>query len=83
MPISGITVLTAPNSLEAVRDQLEREFKAEIPAIKDNYLTVVLETATSHEMKQKFEAIQRLSGVMSAWVAYHNVEDIPKLKGEQ
>ena len=76
MPISGIALAVAPQSLEYVQAQIETEFHGEIHTEVENYLVVVLETETTRQTKQKFEAISRLPGVVSAWVAYHNTEDL-------
>ena len=83
MPISGIGIRVASQYLEDVETELQTFLRAEVervpyacPVGGESYLVVVLETNTTGEMKQKFEAILQLPGVIHAWVAYHNIEDI-------
>ncbi len=78
MPISGIAISVDPRYLESVRVEVQTRYDGEaaaIPAEAENYLVVVLETKTTGEMKQKFEAISQLPGVINAWVAYHSIEE--------
>lgn len=76
MPISGVTVLAAPEKVASVRARLETELEAEIAEIVDNYLVVVLEAETDKAMKNKFESIFSMPGVVTAQMAYYDAETI-------
>ncbi|MFQ5651498.1 MAG: chaperone NapD [bacterium] len=76
MPISGVNVSTRRAELDAVRTEIENELGGEIANQVENYLVVVLETGSETAMKEKFDAILQMPGVVSATLAYYSVEDV-------
>jgi nitrate reductase NapAB chaperone NapD len=75
MPISGITVTVDSMLKRTIRDFITKQYGGEISAVVGDQLVVVLEAQTNAEMKDKFEAIAGLTGVICTQLAYYNEED--------
>ncbi len=67
-----------PPRLESVKQNIEQQIGAEIAEVVENFLVVVLETDDDRQMKERFDAIVNLPGVISANLAYYNTEDLAK-----
>jgi nitrate reductase NapAB chaperone NapD len=74
MPVSGITVVAESNQTERLKNLIESQYQGEISAVVQNHLVVVLEAPTNRAMKDKFEAIAGLDGVVSTRLAYYSEE---------
>lgn len=69
---------TDPARLQLVRQEIKQRFGGEIAEEVENFLVVVLETEDDRRMKETFDAIVNLPGVISANLAYYNTEDLAK-----
>lgn len=75
MNISGIVVHASPDKVDKVRTQLENIAGVEIHAAgADGKMVVTIEKNDDREAVDVFEAIAKLSGVLSTAMVYHHFE---------
>ena len=78
MNISSAVVLAQPGRLELVRSGLGTLPGVEIHAVsEEGKLIVTIETDGDGPMADAFEAINRLDGVLSASMVFHQIESDP------
>jgi len=76
MPISGVIVICEEGSREPVHDRIDSHPRLEVRDSTGTGLVVVTDTSTVEEDRQDVSWIGGLPGVLSAYVAFTNVEDI-------
>ena len=76
MPVSSVNVLVQGGKLPEVRDQILETFGAEVHHPGGDYLVVVLVGDSAETIKDHFQLILALEGVLSANVVYYNEEDL-------
>ncbi|HMX16213.1 MAG TPA: chaperone NapD [Rhodocyclaceae bacterium] len=78
MNISSIVVHARPGSAEAVRGRLEDMRGVEVHAVSpEGKLVVTIETEGDDATVAAFEAINRMEGVLSASMVFHQNESDP------
>lgn len=76
MPISGVNILTYADSTSSIKARLADKAGVEVMGQSGNYLTLVLETESNSEMKELFDSLLEIPGVVMANLAYYNEEDV-------
>jgi len=76
MPISSYVLRCAPADQVAVREKLDLIPEVTVGTPTERGLPVVADTATTRAATELGEQLQRLPGVKSAVLVYHNFEDV-------
>jgi nitrate reductase NapAB chaperone NapD len=76
MPVSSYVIRCLPEDQPRVRAQLHRIPGIEVGEAADTGIPVATEAGTSREAEAVGEQLQRLEGVTSAVLVYHNFEDL-------
>jgi nitrate reductase NapAB chaperone NapD len=76
MPVSSYVIRCAPADQPAVRRQLDAIVGVAVGEATELGLAVAAETPTTRAAEDLGEQLQRLSGVKSAVLVYHNFEDV-------
>ena len=76
MPVSSYVLRCAPQDQPAVREQLRRIPGLEIGEATDAGIPVAAEADTTKAAEAIGDRLQKLNGVKSAVLVYHNFEDV-------
>ncbi len=76
MPVSSYVLRCAPEDQPTVREQLSRLPGVEIGKATETGIPVVAEADTTRAAEALGEQLQKLDGVTSAVLVYHNFEDV-------
>jgi nitrate reductase NapAB chaperone NapD len=76
MPVSGVLLTCKGESVEAVRRQIDARPLVEMRQVEGSMLVVVTDTATLDEDRREVQWLAGIPGVLSAFVAFCNIEDL-------
>lgn len=76
MPISGVLLTCTEEALEEVREAVAGRPRVEVREGAGSMLVVVTDTATLEEDRELVNWLAALPGVLSAFVAFSNIEDV-------
>ncbi len=84
MDISGVLVRTWPKSIESVQQSLSQLEGVEVHgASEDGRLVVTVESQGERDTADLLVNMQDLPGVLSAFMIYHQFEDLGQQEAEQ
>jgi len=86
MPISGVLLTCEEEALGTVRDSISARPKVEVQEGSGPMLVVVTDTETLEVDRELVSWLAALPGVLSAFVAFSNIEDLaenPAAGGKQ
>lgn len=76
MPVSGVIVTCESGSRERVQDRIDSHPRLEVRDAEGENLIVVTDTASVKQDRAAVEWIGKVPGVVSAYVAFTNMEDV-------
>jgi nitrate reductase NapAB chaperone NapD len=76
MPISGVIVVCEEGAMETVQNEIDSHPRLEVREAAESNLIVVTDTKSVDEDRKAVRWIGQIDGVISAYVAFTNVEDI-------
>lgn len=76
MPITGVLITCREGEAVNTRSAIQSRSHSEVMDGKGNMLVVVTDTASLEEDRKEIDWLSSLPGVVSALVAYTNIEDL-------
>lgn len=76
MPVSSLIIQADPKLLDEVRNAINELNGASVTRVEGASLVTITETTTKSEDKSLWEDFERIPGVISVNLIYHNFEDL-------